>query len=88
MNQLEKIYFYPACKQKLREFAAAGYSSVTKEELLLFCQNYLWKKKQAVTFPQKKQLLLATTPNDFFDYQQIQAQTRQQSSLDDFSDLF
>ncbi|WP_164709446.1 post-transcriptional regulator [Enterococcus mediterraneensis] len=90
MKITEKIYLYHAFYQKLKQFKKAGYQTVTKAELMAYCQNYLWRRKNAETLKQQKQTLSKITPNDFFDYQQLQIQTKQQSfaELDDFSDLF
>lgn len=90
MSLLERILLGNLIKKKLQEFKASGYGTIDRQELVEYCENYLWKRNKATTIRQKRVLLQQATPYQFFDYKTIQIQTHQQSfsDLDDFSDLF
>ncbi|MDT2810200.1 post-transcriptional regulator [Enterococcus asini] len=89
MKWWEKWYFGKSLRQKLSEFHGAGYEHVTRAELWEYCQ-WLWSKKKVQKKSDQRQLLQQVTPYDFFDYQQIQIRTHQESlqEMEDFSDLF
>ena len=89
MKWWEKWYFGKSLRQKLSEFHRAGYERVTIAELWGYCQ-WLWSKKKVQKKSDQRQLLQQVTPYDFFDYQQIQIRTHQESlqEMEDFSDLF
>lgn len=89
MKWWEKWYFGKSLRQKLSEFHGADYEHVTIAELWEYCQ-WLWSKKKVQKKSDQLQLLQQVTPYDFFDYQQIQIRTHQESlqEMEDFSDLF
>ncbi len=90
MRLTDRCYFGGVLKRKAAEFHKSGYPQVTTEELWVYCQEYLWPKRQALTHKTQKRLLALITPHDFFDYQQIKIRTHQNSlsELGDLSDLF
>lgn len=89
MKWWEKWYFGKSLRQKVSEFQAAGYDQVTADELWAYCQ-WRWSKKKVVKKHERRLVLQQVSPYDFFDYQQIQIRTHQESLQDmgDFSDLF
>lgn len=89
MKWWEKWYYGKSLKEKVTEFHQEGYSQITEFELWDYCQ-WLWTKKKVTTKQEKRRLLRLITSYDFFDYQQIQIRTHQESleEMEDFSDLF
>lgn len=90
MKKIQAILLTLPLRRKLKEFKKAGYEKVTIDELKKYCEAYLWKKKKAKTFLEKRQAIDEIKINAFFDYQQLRIQTTQKplSEMDDYSDLF
>lgn len=77
-------------KLKCQFFQGLGYKSVNERELLNYVTEYRWKKKPPKSIVACRQDILSITPNEFFDYQQLKAQTSQFKINDpkNLNDLF
>lgn len=75
---------------KCHYFHQLGYDSVREDELMNYLVSYRWKKQMPVSLKACKEDISAINPNDFFDYQQLVAQTSSYAIKDwhDLEDLF
>nr|WP_236671734.1 post-transcriptional regulator [Enterococcus sp. BWB1-3] len=62
-------------KMKCRSFHEDGYNAVDEAQLLNYLIAYRWKDKAKLSIKECKSDILHIQPNDFFDYQQLMAQT-------------
>nr|WP_276205074.1 post-transcriptional regulator [Enterococcus quebecensis] len=77
-------------KIKCHSFRQLGYSSVNETELMNYLVSYRWKKNAPSSVKACREDILHIEPNDFFDYQQLIAQTSNLKISDwqDLKDLF
>lgn len=75
---------------KVIEFFEAGYDTVSSSDLEQYIINFLWKRHKPKKYLEQLYQINAISPNDYFDYQSIEAQVRNVTSLNeiDFSELF
>ncbi|MGC6767303.1 post-transcriptional regulator [Enterococcus sp. LJL128] len=71
----QKMLLSKEIKTKCRSFHEDGYTSVNEQELLNYLLSYRWKSKPKLSIKECKNDILHIQPNDFFDYQQLIAQT-------------
>ena len=78
LSWLQQKMLNKSIKKKCQNFRELGYSSINEEDLLTYLLTYRWKDIQKVK------------PNEFFDYQQLLAQTSKNPLRDwhDIEDLF
>lgn len=77
-------------KAKCQWFEQLGYSAVNEAELVNYLVAYRWKRHIPSSVKACRQDILSIQPNDFFDYQQLKAQTSSLTIKDwhDLEDLF
>ncbi|MHC5227210.1 post-transcriptional regulator [Enterococcus sp. LJL99] len=77
-------------KEKCSNFKQQGYLAVDEAELLNYLLSYRWKKKPKLSIKECREDILHIKSNDFFDYQQLLAQTKYVKINDwhDLEDLF
>lgn len=77
-------------KAKCQAFQHLGYSSVNEAELMNYLVSYRWKKMSPKSLKACREDILHIKPNEFFDYQQLIAQTSSLKIGDwhDLEDLF
>ncbi|WP_086350094.1 post-transcriptional regulator [Candidatus Enterococcus clewellii] len=71
----QKVLLSKEIKQKCRSFQDNGYRGVNETELLNYLLLYRWKNQQRLSIKECKRDILHIKPNEFFDYQQLVAQT-------------
>nr|WP_245186948.1 post-transcriptional regulator [Enterococcus larvae] len=71
----QKVLLSKEIKLKCRSFQENGYQGVSETELLDYLLLYRWKNRQRLSIKECKSDILHIEPNDFFDYQQLVAQT-------------
>ena len=71
-------------------FRELGYSSINEEDLLTYLLTYRWKKQARLSVKDCRKDIQKVKPNEFFDYQQLLAQTSKNPLRDwhDIEDLF
>lgn len=83
----EEIYtnMLPVLESKEREFHLYGYTTVTKEDIWIYCIRKIWRNKNVEEMPIHKIVndILHISPAAFMTYTQIEAQRE----ADWFSDL-
>ncbi|WP_086329125.1 post-transcriptional regulator [Enterococcus sp. 4G2_DIV0659] len=86
----QKFLLKKELKAKCQSFQQLGYSSVNENELMNYLVSYRWKKKSPSSIKACKEDILHIEPNEFFDYQQLIAQTSSLTIKDwhDLTDLF
>ncbi|MBO0470644.1 hypothetical protein JZO66_08805 [Enterococcus sp. DIV0242_7C1] len=77
-------------KTTCQSFRELGYSSVDEKELMHYLVSYRWKKSAPASIQACREDILHIKPNEFFDYQQLIAQTSKMTINDwqDLKDLF
>ncbi|ALS02960.1 hypothetical protein ATZ33_16705 [Enterococcus silesiacus] len=86
----QKFLLKRELKITCRSFQQLGYSSVNETELMNYLVSYRWKKKAPSSIKACREDILHIEPNEFFDYQQLIAQTSNLTIKDwhDLTDLF
>ncbi|WP_271495213.1 post-transcriptional regulator [Enterococcus sp. 5H] len=86
----QKILLKKELKAKCQFFQQLGYSSVNEAELMNYLVGYRWKKNTPQSLKACREDILHIEPNEFFDYQQLKAQTSSLKINDwhDLEDLF
>ncbi|MBO0423721.1 hypothetical protein JZO84_12625 [Enterococcus plantarum] len=86
----QKFLLKKELKIKCRSFQQLGYSSVNETELMNYLVSYRWKKNAPSSIKACREDILHIEPNEFFDYQQLIAQTSSLTIKDwhDLTDLF
>lgn len=82
----QKVLLSKEIKMKCRSFQENGYQGVNESELLDYLLLYRWKNRQRLSIKECKRDILHIEPNDFFDYQQLVAQTSP-FQLNDWTDI-
>nr|WP_269091995.1 post-transcriptional regulator [Enterococcus sp. BWR-S5] len=82
----QKVLLSKEIKMKCRSFQENGYQGVNENELLDYLLLYRWKNRQRLSIKECKRDILHIEPNDFFDYQQLVAQTSP-FQLNDWTDI-
>ncbi len=77
-------------KAKQKEFFDKGYHGVAIQDIWDYLYLHLWKKEKPKKNSAKKQQITEMTENDFFDYQQICAQVKENETFNwkKINDLF
>lgn len=86
----QKLLLKKEIKMKCQSFHQLGYSSVDEAALLNYLLSYRWKHQGKQSIKAYKEDILLVQPNEFFDYQQLVAQTTKMQFNDwhDIEDLF
>lgn len=86
----QKLLLKKEIKEKCVNFKEQGYLSVDEAELLNYLVSYRWKNQQRLSIKKCREDIFHVKPNEFFDYQQILAQTSSETIKDwhDLEDLF
>ncbi|WP_086279781.1 MULTISPECIES: post-transcriptional regulator [Enterococcus] len=86
----QKFLLKKELKIKCHTFQQLGYSSVNETELMNYLVSYRWKKQAPPSIKACREDILHIEPNEFFDYQQLIAQTSSLTIKDwqDLTDLF
>ncbi|MTD37508.1 hypothetical protein GIX45_02445 [Erwinia sp. CPCC 100877] len=86
----QKVLLKKEIKLKCLSFQQLGYSAVNEADVMNYLVAYRWKKKQPKTIKDCRKDISAIKPNEFFDYQQLVAQTSSLQLKDwhDLEDLF
>lgn len=72
-------------KEQVKELLADGYQEVTEQDMWDFLVNFRWKRERPDSIQGMKEDIKNITPNDYFDYQQLKAVTK--NSFDDLEHL-
>lgn len=86
----QKILLKKELKAKCQWFKQLGYSSIDEAALTNYLLAYRWKKNAPSSLKACRQDISSIQPNEFFDYQQLKAQTSPLTLKDwhDLEDLF
>ncbi|MGK0551024.1 post-transcriptional regulator [Enterococcus faecalis] len=86
----QKFLLKKVIKKKCQVFQQLGYSSVNEDELINYLLAYRWRHKEKMTLKARRKDIQQIEPNDFFDFQQLKAQTStlQLNDWHDLEDLF
>lgn len=82
----EAIVLRYAVKKKLKDFHRAGYLNVVEKEIWDYATERLWKRETVKSLKERKQHIKNITTNDFFDFQQLQAQIQNVENFN-FADI-
>ena len=82
----QRVLLSKEVKMKCRSFHEDGYAAVEEADLFQYLLSYRWKNKQKLSIKECKNDILHVQPNDFFDYQQLIAQTSP-FRLNDWTDI-
>lgn len=86
----QRILLKKELKKKCQSFHQQGYPSVNEAELMEYLICYRWKKQEMDSIKACREDILHIEINEFFDYQQLVAQTSTQKikNWHDVEDLF
>lgn len=86
----QKLLLKKELKNKCQSFHQLGYTSVNEAELIDYLISYRWKKQKMDSIKACREDILHIKTNEFFDYQQLVAQTSSRTIKDwhDIEDLF
>ncbi|EHS8008738.1 hypothetical protein SOQ27_001566 [Enterococcus faecalis] len=90
LSWLQQKMLNKSIKKKCQNFRELGYSSINEEDLLTYLLTYRWKKQTHLSVKDCRKDIQKVKPNEFFDYQQLLAQTSKKTLRDwhDIEDLF
>ena len=86
----QKLLLKKEIKNKCFDFEQQGYLSIDEEVFLNYLLSYRWKNKSKLSIKKCREDIFQVKSNDFFDYQQLLAQTKYVKIKDwhDLEDLF
>lgn len=90
LSWLQQKMLNKSIKKKCQNFRELGHSSINEEDLLTYLLTYRWKKQTHLSVKDCRKDIQKVKPNEFFDYQQLLAQTSKNPLRDwhDIEDLF
>lgn len=86
----QKLLLKKIIKKKCQAFHQMGYVSVNEDDLIHYLLTYRWKHKDKMSLKDCREDIQRIKPNEFFDFQQLIAQTSplQLHDWHDLEDLF
>ncbi|WP_041363472.1 post-transcriptional regulator [Melissococcus plutonius] len=75
MTWLQRLYLKRELREKCQSFHRLGYVAVDEKELWNYLATYRWKHHPISSLKARKEDISQIKPNDFFDYEQLIAQT-------------
>lgn len=75
---------------KVKEFKEQGYSNISSDDLYHYFRSYKWRQKEPKHYAEIVSDIMSLTPNDYFNYANLQATAFDVKTLDEMNldDLF
>lgn len=75
----------PWFELKISDFAKEGYPHIELTKLYLCFKDFVWKHSMPQHYYQRVSTIMKFNVNQYFDYESLEAQVTQVSSLDDIN---